>query len=65
MGRTVLGVVQGRPRAGTARTSYRDGFFTGLPIVLILAIVLLLGVHIPAFLNDMLRNATQFLEVRP
>jgi hydrogenase-4 component F len=65
MGRTVLTVVQGRPLAGSKRTAYRDGVFTGLPILLSLGIVLLLGVHIPAFLNVMLLDAVHFLEVRP
>jgi hydrogenase-4 component F len=65
MGRTVLTVVQGRPLRGSKRTAYRDGLFTGFPILLSLCIVLLLGVHIPAFLNAMLRDAANFLEVRP
>ena len=65
MGRTVLTVVQGRPLPGGRRTAYRDGLFTGLPILLSLGIVLLLGVHIPAFLKVMLRDAAHFLEVRP
>jgi hydrogenase-4 component F len=65
MGRTVLTVVQGRPLKGTRRTTYRDGFFTGLPVLASLAIVLLLGLHIPAPLNALLRDAVDFLEVRP
>jgi hydrogenase-4 component F len=65
MGRTVLTVVQGRPLAGSRPTAYRDGWFTGFPILAALGIVLLLGVHIPAFLDSLLRDAARFLEVRP
>jgi hydrogenase-4 component F len=65
MGRTVLTVVQGRPLAGGKPTAYRDGLLTGLPILVSLGIVLLLGVHIPAFLDGLLRNATSSLEVQP
>jgi hydrogenase-4 component F len=65
MGRTVLAVVQGRPPAASRRTPYRDGLLTGLPILVSAALVLLLGVYIPAPLNDMLREAARFLEVKP
>ncbi len=65
MGRTVLTVVQGRPSAAARRTSYRDGLFTGLPILASFAIVLLLGLYIPSSLRAMLHDAVQFLEVRP
>jgi hydrogenase-4 component F len=65
MGRTVLTVVQGRPLPGTKRTEYRDGILMGLPMLLSLGIVLLLGVHIPAPLHAMLVDAVHFLELRP
>jgi hydrogenase-4 component F len=65
MGRTVLTVVQGRPPAAARRTSYRDGVFTGVPILTSFAAVLLLGLYIPAPLMDLLRDAVRFLEVRP
>jgi hydrogenase-4 component F len=65
MGRTVLTVVQGRAPARGTHTAYRDGLFTGLPILLALGVVLLLGVHIPQCLDTLLRDASQFLEVRP
>ncbi len=65
MGRTVLTVVQGKPMPGARPTAYRDGVFTCLPILISMGIVLLLGVHIPAFLNAMLHDAAHSLEVRP
>ncbi len=64
MGRTVLTVVQGRPLPHTKRTTYREGLLTGLPILASLGIVLMLGVHIPAPLNEMLREAARFLQGR-
>jgi hydrogenase-4 component F len=65
MGRTVLAMVQGLPSESAARTSYRDGLLTGVPVVLSLAIVLLLGLHIPAPLESLLREAARFLETTP
>jgi hydrogenase-4 component F len=64
MGRTVLTVVQGRPLRGK-RTAYRDGVLTGLPIIVSLLLVLMLGLHIPASLQAMLNDAVHYLEVRP
>jgi hydrogenase-4 component F len=65
MGRTVLVMVQGLPSAEGERTSYRDGLLTGLPALLSLALVLLLGVHIPAPVEALLRDAARFLEASP
>ena len=64
MGRAVLTVVEGRPSPAARRTSYRDGLLTGLPVLVSLAIVLLLGVYIPTPLQRLLEDATHFLEVR-
>jgi hydrogenase-4 component F len=65
MGRTVLGMVQGAPSPEGGRTSYRDGLLTGLPAVFSLALVLLLGLHIPAPLEALLRDAAGFLGRMP
>jgi hydrogenase-4 component F len=65
MGATVLKVVQGRPPVAARDTPYRDGFFTGLPIVVLLMIVLMLGLYIPGPLNDLLLEAVRFLEGHP
>lgn len=63
MGRAVLTVVEGRPSPAARRTSYRDGLLTGLPVLVSLMIVLLLGVYIPTPLQRLLQDATHFLEV--
>jgi hydrogenase-4 component F len=65
MGRTVLAVVQGRAPTAARRTPYRDGLLTGLPILFSAALILMLGVYIPAPLNQMLHDAARYLEVRP
>jgi hydrogenase-4 component F len=65
MGRTVLAMVQGLPSAEAERTRYHDGWITGLPVVVSLAIVLVLGVHIPAPIEALLRQAAGFLETIP
>jgi hydrogenase-4 component F len=62
MGTTVLAVVQGEPPADKVDTKFRDGISTGLPIVLLMGLVLLLGVCIPGPLEDLLQAAAQFLE---
>ena len=62
MGRTVLTVVQGRPLKGTQRTGYRDNMLTGLPVLVSLVIVLMLGVHIPAPLKGCSMMPRDFLE---
>jgi len=65
MGATVLQVVQGRVPADVRDTEYRDGLLTGAPVVILLAMVLLLGLHIPAPLDALLGDAVRFLGPRP
>jgi hydrogenase-4 component F len=65
MGRTVLLMVQGLPSPEARRTSYRDGLLTGLPVAFSMAIVLLLGLHIPSPLEALLRDAAAYLERIP
>jgi hypothetical protein len=57
--------VQGRPSPAARRTKLRDEFFTSSPIVISMALLLLLGLHIPGPLANMLHDAARFLEVRP
>jgi hydrogenase-4 component F len=75
MGATVLAVVQGdapSPAAeeekgggGEGETKgFRDSVSTGAPILLFMALVLLLGLYVPAPLESLLREAAAFLEVR-
>jgi hydrogenase-4 component F len=66
MGRTVLTVVLGKPLPQKRpMNTYRDGWLTGLPLIISLLLVLMLGLHIPAPLAHMLQQAQQFMEVRP
>jgi hydrogenase-4 component F len=64
MGATVLAVVQGEPSRQAEPGEFRDTVSTGAPIVLLLALVLLLGVYLPAPLEGLLRDAAAFLEVK-
>jgi hydrogenase-4 component F len=64
MGVTVLSVVQGKPPQTTPETGFHDTISTGLPILLFLTIVLMLGVYIPPPLQTLLTDATRSLEVR-
>jgi hydrogenase-4 component F len=65
MGVTVLAVVQGRDPEDAPRTAYREGVLTIVPPLVLLGLVLLLGVHIPAPLNNLLHHAANYLEARP
>jgi hydrogenase-4 component F len=65
MGVTVLAAVQGRPPAWARATPYRDRPATVAPIVGLMALVLLLGLYIPAPLEALLNDAVRFLEARP
>ena len=65
MGRTVLTVCEGRTSAAGRRTRYRDGWFTGLPVIAAFGLVLLLGLYIPRPLKELVDHAAQYLEVRP
>ncbi|HSP96703.1 MAG TPA: proton-conducting transporter membrane subunit [Candidatus Dormibacteraeota bacterium] len=65
MGATVLQVVQGRAPIEMRDTLYRDGLLTAAPVVVLMALVLLLGLYIPAQLATLLNDAVRFLESRP
>ena len=65
MGATVLKVVQGDPPAQTSTSTYRDGWLTAAPMVILMAIVLVIGLYLPAPLVDMLNDAVRFLEGQP
>jgi hydrogenase-4 component F len=65
MGATVLRVALGRPPAGARATTYRDGPLTCAPIVLLLGLALLFGLHPPDALRALLDDAARFLETRP
>jgi hydrogenase-4 component F len=64
MGVTVLAVVLGKPKEKSF-SSFRDGFWTGLPLLVSIGLVLMLGLYIPPPLLELLTQAAHFLEVRP
>jgi hydrogenase-4 component F len=64
MGGAALPVVQGEPPEEKS-PGYRDSFGTVAPIALLMAIVVLLGVYIPAPVGALVRNAAAFVDVKP
>jgi hydrogenase-4 component F len=64
MGATVLAVVQGNASEEKQPNGFHDSISTGLPIVLFMALVLLLGLYVPPPLESLLREAAAFLEVK-
>ncbi|MBI3126274.1 MAG: hydrogenase [Candidatus Tectomicrobia bacterium] len=64
LGRTVLAASQGAAPDGeeTAAPAYRDTLLTGAPILVLMGLVLLLGLHIPDFLQVFLSDALQYME---
>jgi len=64
IGTTVLAVVQGQPPESAYTNDIHDSLATGGPILLFLALVLLLGVYIPPFLEGLLREAAALVEVK-
>jgi hydrogenase-4 component F len=65
MGATVLQVVQGNVPESAPHTAYREGFLTIAPPLVLLILVLAMGLHIPAPLNNLLQSAVHFLEFQP
>jgi hydrogenase-4 component F len=65
MGATVLAVVQGNAPEQKQPNGFRDSIATGVPILLFMALVLLLGLYIPPPLEFLLREAAAFLEGTP
>jgi len=64
MGGAVLAVTQGEPPP-SRREGFRDRLDTVAPIVLLMAVVVLLGVYVPAPLNALVLNAAAFVDVKP
>lgn len=62
MGVTVLTVVQGEPLQEKMPNGAHDSVATTVPILLFLALVLLLGVYVPAPLESLLQDAAASLE---
>jgi hydrogenase-4 component F len=64
MGKTTLAVLQGEPPVEALESPYRDGFLTTAPILALLALVLILGLWIPAPLDGLVRDAASYLQAR-
>ncbi len=64
MGATVLRVVQGTPSAQAAATDYQDRPQLVVPILILMALVVLLGIYLPGPLERLLHEAAACLEVR-
>jgi hydrogenase-4 component F len=65
MGATVLAVVQGTPSAKASATSFRDGFSTVAPGLVLISLVLVLGVYLPAPVDALVRGAAGAIERGP
>jgi len=65
IGRTTFAALRGHPASEVAATEYRAGWLGNLPLLLLLAATLLLGVYIPPPLQTLLTSAVRYLEVRP
>jgi hydrogenase-4 component F len=64
MGATVLAVVQGNAPEQKKENGFHDSVSTGLPILLFMGLVLLMGLYIPPPLESLLREAAGSLEVK-
>jgi hydrogenase-4 component F len=62
MGAIVVGITLGNPPERTEKALFQDRFWSGAPIVALMAFVLMLGLHIPAPLREILQQAAVFLE---
>jgi hydrogenase-4 component F len=62
MGATVLAVVQGEPATGSEPVRARERFAQIAPILALLALVLLLGLWVPDWLESALWTAARFVE---
>ena len=63
MGATSLAALQGRPSASSRGSDYRDRFATVAPALVMLALVLLFGLHLPDPVRDLIADAASALEV--
>jgi hydrogenase-4 component F len=63
-GATVISMTFGRPSPAAENTTFQDTFGTCWPILAFTALILLLGIHLPPQLVQMLNEATEFLEMR-
>jgi hydrogenase-4 component F len=62
MGLTVMALVLGKPSKDSTGMSATSGVLTGLPILVLMALVLMLGFYIPEALGDLLESAARIVE---
>jgi hydrogenase-4 component F len=65
MGLVVLSICQGKPSTPPTATDFRDNLGTGLPILVFLGLVVLLGVYNPPPLTALLQDAANYLHGAP
>jgi len=65
MGATVLPVCQGVPSEAAQKTAFRESWLTTLPIFLLIALSLMLGLAVPEPLKHLLDDAVAYLQVTP
>ena len=61
MGGTVLGMVQGEATAPGQEAEFREGRLTIVPIMILLAISLVMGLALPPALRDLVRDAGEYV----
>ncbi len=64
MASSVLPVVMGKTSPAVVKSNYRDRLLTVAPPLFLMAIILMLGLWIPAPLRELLQQSAQLLEVR-
>ncbi len=65
MGRIVLSAALGRPANPGIKNAYQEGFLRGLPVLVSLLLVLLLGLYLPPPLRGLLNHAGTYLGMKP
>jgi hydrogenase-4 component F len=65
IGRTTFTALRGQPAAAVGAARDQPGWLGSVPLLVLLAATLLLGVYIPPPLQTLLQGAVRFLEVRP
>lgn len=64
-GVTVMTMVFGTPSPAAENTKFQDSVATCWPIVIFAALVLMLGLYLPPFVAQILRDAVAFVEMKP
>lgn len=65
MGHTVVSCSLGRPSRDSTESGFHDSFATGMPIVVAMSLILLLGIYNPPQLTLMLDSAVAYLNATP